>query len=145
MSYATPTRFRGYGLPPGALEGVLDAALQAHLDPAYRQINRRLRGRNLAVPLTGAAADDLADCECAIAAYTFLTLYRGVPFEDPAVSGYRQMAKDALLEVDDIATGVTNTPAEKVATTGGGLAQGITPDGAPDPDCDPWGMDRLWG
>jgi len=146
MSYATPTRFRGFGLPAGALEGVSDGAIQAHLGPAGRKVARRLRGRNIALPVAGDAIEDLADCECTIAAYTFLVLYRGVTFDDPSVQGYRELAKEALAEVDDIATGITNLDAAKVSAGGGGLAQSIGPATLPlsGGDCDPWGTDRPW-
>jgi hypothetical protein len=137
VSYATPSTFREFGLPPGALQGVEDVTIQAHLDAAQRQIHRRLRSRNVTVPVTGDATADLAPEECKLAAYTILTLYRGVPRDDPSAAGYRELAQEALEEVDKIAEGIINLGAAPAGAGGGGLIQAIPAadaDGVEEPD-----------
>lgn len=127
MSYGSPTRFRVLALPEGALEGVDDTAIQAHLDAAHARINRKLRGRNVTVPVTGDAVAELGDVECWLAAWTLTTGFRGTPPDDPGIAGLRDLAKQAWSDIEEIAAGLQNTAASAVSAGGGGLIEAIPP------------------
>ncbi len=129
MSYAAPARFRVLALPEGALEGVDDVAIQAHLDAASARINRKLRGRNLTVPIAAPAGAiaELGDVECWLAAWTLVTGFRGTPPDDPGIAGLRDLAKQAWNDIEEIAAGLQNTGASPVVAGGGGLIQAIPP------------------
>lgn len=131
MSYADAARFRVLALPEGALEGVADAAIQAHLDAAHARINRKLRGRNITVPVTESvdALVELGDVECWLAAWSLATGYRGTPPDDPGIAGIRDLAKQAWNDIEEIAAGMQNTAASAVSAGGGGLIQAIPPAG----------------
>ncbi len=125
MSYGSPERFRVLALPEGALEGVGDEVIQAHLDAMSLRINRKLRGRNVTLPATGDAATELGDVACWLAAWSLATGYRGTPPDDPGVAGIRDLAKQAWEDIEEIAAGLQSTAASAVSASGGGLLQAI--------------------
>jgi phage gp36-like protein len=112
VSYSDETIFQALGLPAAALDGVTDTS--DWRDAAAGRIDSHLRGRYL-LPLDAPYPAEVVDCECAIAAYLFLS-NRGFDPEAGANQNIMLRYKDAMTWLRDLAAGKVNLAVTADAT-----------------------------
>lgn len=112
MSYSNEATFSVLGLPAAALDGVTDTS--DWRNAAAGRIDSYLRGRYL-LPLDAPYPAEVIDCECAVAAYLFIS-NRGFDPEAGANANIVRRYTDAMAWLRDLAAGKVNLAVTADAT-----------------------------